>query len=201
MDSRWMWHGVNAFEREGEIVVDFVASEKGGGLGEEESPIFVVMQGRMPKLDREPFTELRRYRLPLNGDKATEAKYGDGFSFEMPTINAGHACHAYRYGYVAGARPGQLFWSAVARVDAETGRTESFDFGDGLYASEPIFAPHPDAASEAKGWCLSQVYDGKSKKSFVAVLDGERLADGPLAKIWLNHHVPMSFHGAWHRSR
>ena len=39
--------------------------------------------------------------------------------------------------------------------------------------------------------------DFKSGNSFVAVMDAGHLADGPLARVWLQHHTPLSFHGDW----
>ena len=53
------------------------------------------------------------------------------------------------------------------------------------------------AGGENEGWLISQVLDGESGKTFFAVLDAQRVEDGPVAKIWLDHHLPISFHGAW----
>jgi all-trans-8'-apo-beta-carotenal 15,15'-oxygenase len=44
---------------------------------------------------------------------------------------------------------------------------------------------------------LTEVYDSRTRKSLLAVLDSERLADGPLARVMLRHHVPFSYHGWW----
>jgi hypothetical protein len=34
-------------------------------------------------------------------------------------------------------------------------------------------------------------------RAFVAVYDPARIPDGPVAKIWLDHHVPITFHGVY----
>jgi all-trans-8'-apo-beta-carotenal 15,15'-oxygenase len=44
---------------------------------------------------------------------------------------------------------------------------------------------------------LTEVYDSRTRRSLLAVLDSERLADGPLARVMLRHHVPFSYHGWW----
>lgn len=82
------------------------------------------------------------------------------------------------------------------------GREESFAFGEGQYCGEPVFVPKPgsvfdpEAASQG-GWLLSEVYDGHRQRSFLALFDAERIPEGPLAHIDLEHHVPFSYHGWW----
>ena len=34
-------------------------------------------------------------------------------------------------------------------------------------------------------------------RSHIAVFDGLRLADGPVARAWFDHHIPITFHGNW----
>ena len=34
-------------------------------------------------------------------------------------------------------------------------------------------------------------------RAFVAVYDAARIPAGPVAKIWLDHHVPITFHGTF----
>jgi all-trans-8'-apo-beta-carotenal 15,15'-oxygenase len=61
---------------------------------------------------------------------------------------------------------------------------------------DPAPATDP-AALEDRGWLLCEVLEGRSEKSFIAVFDAAHLQDGPVAKAWLRHHLPMSFHGWW----
>jgi all-trans-8'-apo-beta-carotenal 15,15'-oxygenase len=80
---------------------------------------------------------------------------------------------------------------------------ESYDFGLRQYCTEPVFVPRPGLAyetgsGEEPGWLLTLVYDGNTKRSYLAVLAADALADGPLARVHLRHHVPFSFHGYWH---
>jgi len=84
----------------------------------------------------------------------------------------------------------------VKRVDFDTGRSERFDFGPRAAVGEPVFAPRPGGATD-EGWLIAQVLDGASETSFFALFDAAHVADGPLAKLWLPHHLPISFHGAW----
>ena len=46
-------------------------------------------------------------------------------------------------------------------------------------------------------YLISQVYRAADKISDFAVFDEQRFAAGPVARILLRHHVPLSFHGYW----
>jgi len=200
-EAVWMWHGLNAFERDGELVMDFVGSKSDGGLGREDSPLFELMRGQAPKLDPVPFTQIKRYRIDLVSGSLREETLAEKMTYEMPYVNPKLACHAHRYGYFAASHPGELFWSAVLRLDTKTGHTDTFDFGPGVYCSEPVFAGKSGTELSGDGpepgWILTQGYDDASKRSFVAILDAENISAGPVARILLSHHVPLSFHGQW----
>ena len=66
------------------------------------------------------------------------------------------------------------------------------------FVGEPIFAP--SGGREGQGWLLAQVLSGETDKSFVAIFDAENVASGPVAKVMMEHHVPLSFHGWWQQA-
>ena len=109
-----------------------------------------------------------------------------------------------RYGYFAaghGKADASLF-SQIKRLDFQSGKTAVYNFGEGYFCGEPVFAPKPDfrynpESAEEPGWILTQVYDSHTHKNFLAVLDAEHLADGPLALIHHTHHLPFGLHGWW----
>lgn len=55
------------------------------------------------------------------------------------------------------------------------------------------------AAGEAEddAWVLELVYDRTSDHSYVAVLDGQHLEDGPLETVHFDHPIPVTFHGGF----
>ncbi len=84
----------------------------------------------------------------------------------------------------------------------KTGAERSYDFGEGIYATEPVFVPVPGheytpEGTDEPGWLMSEVYNGHTKKSFLAVLRADAIEDGPVAIAHLTHHVPHTFHGFW----
>jgi all-trans-8'-apo-beta-carotenal 15,15'-oxygenase len=88
---------------------------------------------------------------------------------------------------------------AVAKVEVETGQDSLWLSGLGV-VSEPIFVSRPSNGAERAeddGWVLALVYDPASDASNVTVLDARDLSAGPLARVWFDHHLPPSFHGAF----
>ncbi|WP_318258809.1 carotenoid oxygenase family protein [Geobacter anodireducens] len=82
-------------------------------------------------------------------------------------------------------------------LDPVTGRTGEYSFGRGVYCTEPVFAPRPGTPAGGPGWLLVEIYDSHTRTSSLAILDADRIADGPLALVRLTHHVPFSYHGWW----
>lgn len=195
----FMWHSFNAYERGGEIVADFIGYRNPDHFIGADPVASAVMAGRTGK---HAFPgEVRRYLIDPAARTLRQETIDRG-SCEWPRVNELHRCHGYRFGYMAKTRPEEFFWSLICRIDMRTGRTASYDFGAGVYCSEPVFVPLPayrylpDDAAEP-GLLLTEVYDSKPKKSFLAVLRADRLNDGPVAVIRLRHHVPFSYHGWW----
>ena len=199
-DASFMWHGINAHEQGGEIIVDFVGYENPDHFIGPNPLVFAVMTGE--KGEAHFKGEIRRYVIDPEKNKLRQEIVGSG-GYEWPFINPIHRCHPYRVGYLAKAAEGEFFWSIIAKVDMQTGRMESYDFGQGLYCGEPVFVPEPGMGyqhedSKEPGWLLTEVYNSHTNKSFLAILRADQVADGPLAQVHLSHHVPFSLHGYWH---
>jgi all-trans-8'-apo-beta-carotenal 15,15'-oxygenase len=197
-EATWMWHTLNAYEHGDEIIVDFVGYDNPTHFLGEEALFSAIMVGRQGQWTP---GSVRRYRINLNTRSLRQEVLAAGH-YEFPIVNPHHACHAHRYGYLARGNAQSPFWSQVVRLDTETGKTDSYDFGDGVYCAEPIFAPEPGYdyrpnGDEEPGWVLTEAYDGRTRRSFLAILRADRLAEGPVAVAHLRHHVPLSFHGYW----
>lgn len=46
-------------------------------------------------------------------------------------------------------------------------------------------------------WVLSSMYDAVTDRSCMAVFDGEKVGQGPIATVWLDHQLPHSLHGSF----
>jgi all-trans-8'-apo-beta-carotenal 15,15'-oxygenase len=204
-DAAWVWHCLNAYEENGIIIGDFCGSAGAVGIGSEQAPLFKMMEGELPEIaDLEAAApHLRRYVIDPAAKSIREEILADEDVYEMPFVNQRFVCHRHRYGYLARGGQAEGFWSSVARIDTQTGKIETYDFGKCNYCTEPVFIPKPGFAYEAgsarePGWLLTLVYCDHTKRSYLAVLQADHLSAGPVALVHLHHHAPLSFHGFWY---
>jgi len=192
----FMWHALNAYEEGGEIIADIVGYDEPDHFIGDNAFFYNIMKGRMGRASSAGM--IRRYRINLNAGSLKEEILDSG-SHEFPMIDERVAMTAQRIGYFSCGGLG-AFNSGLKRLDYRTGATREFDFGAETQVGEPVFAARPEGDGGVEldqGWLIAQCLDGKSEKTFFAVFDAETVDRGPVAKIWLEHHVPISFHGAW----
>jgi len=84
---------------------------------------------------------------------------------------------------------------AIGKLEARTGRVIEHALPGAQRATEPLFVPRPGATREDDGWVLALCHDAPSDRAFVAVYDAGRIPDGPIARAWFDHQVPITFHG------
>jgi len=201
VEASWMWHSLNAYEKGNEIIADFVASDNANELVGKNTRFRAIMSAQRGEA-RAP-QNIRRYIINIKKKTIKQEVLGEG-DYEFPMVNSSHSCHPHKYGYFVKKTNDEFFWENVVRMDMNSGAIESFGFGAGYYCTEPIFATKPGvhydvSKNEEPGWALTEVYDGHTHKTFLAVFNAEHIADGPIAKIHLDHHVPISFHGSWYQ--
>ena len=192
LEGRLYRNGPGLFERNGAIIADFVGYDTPDHFIGRAPAFAAVMRGEDGEAEF-PGT-IRRYVIDLK-TKALRQEIIDAGNHEFPMINLRVGLQEHRYGYFACGRAGDWILDGVARVDMDSGAREEFRFGPRHFVGEPIFAPR--GSSEGDGWILTQVQSGETGKSFLAVFDAGNLGAGPVAKVHLRHHVPLSFHGYW----
>lgn len=190
--SAYVWHGLNAFEDGENVTIDFVGFNEPDHFIGRDAFFSNIMQGRMGRA--QAAGKIRRYRINLAANALAE-EIVDAGNHEFPMIHWRDAMVRQRIGYFSFGGLG-VFNSGLKRFDYETGEARVFDFGAETHVGEPVFAPKPSGAP-GDGWLITQCLDGRSERSFFAVFDAAAPDAGPLAKIWLHHAVPISFHGAW----
>lgn len=183
-----MEHVVNAFERGDEIVIDQVDYRDPAGL---ERFVSGLVRGvvQAPLASRLRRVVIDRRRRTLRTETLADRP------LELPRVSPRVEARPHRYAYLAGAS-GE-FIDAVLAFDLERGDVQKFAPGEDLYPSEAVFVPRPEATEENDGYLLTMVLDAKRRTSHLAVLDGRRIADGPIARAHFDHAIPFGFHGAW----
>nr|XP_015807564.2 beta-carotene oxygenase 2b [Nothobranchius furzeri] len=116
---------------------------------------------------------------------------------EFPQINYGKFnTHPYQFFYGCGFR--HLVGDSLIKMDLH-GKIMKVWEQPGLYPSEPIFVPAPDATEEDGGVILSVVVTPNADKStFLLVLDAKTFKELGRAVVPVN--IPYGFHGTFNNT-
>jgi beta,beta-carotene 9',10'-dioxygenase len=180
------FHHVNAFERDLDLIVDLVAYPDAE----------VLKAFYLDNLRAEggiPSSELRRYRLPLDGGEVSFRVLAEGM--ENPRIDyARRNTRPYSYAYGCGLGP-EGFLTRIQKTDVGAAATIQWS-EPGCFPVEAVFVPAPGGDHEDDGVLLSLVLDVAATTSFLLVLDARDLSEACRAR--LPHHVPFDSHGAFY---
>lgn len=190
-EAFFAFHHINAFEMNGEIVVDISAYP--------DSTIIDALyldRLRGPGGSEVPTSEFRRYRMPVRGDAATYDVLSQE-SIELPRINY-RRCNTKEYQFVYGvsSRKDQPddFTNQLVKVDVRS-RTAKVWLKDNCYPGEPVFVAAPGGTAEDEGVILSVVLDANKGNSFLLILEADTFDE--IARAEVPHHIPFGFHGQY----
>jgi all-trans-8'-apo-beta-carotenal 15,15'-oxygenase len=194
VDAFHLEHVVNAYEREGSVVMDYIHYSDVRGLEQYVGSVAGgVVAGPLA-------SEVRRLVIDPR-TRRTKSETLLARAVELPRVSPRVEAAAHRYAYHAGfSREGQAsrsMFDALVRHDLETGAVATYSPGEGQYPSEAVFVPRAGASVEEDGWLLTMVYDGAVHRSHLQVLDARAPGDGPVARCHFDHAIPFGFHGVW----
>jgi all-trans-8'-apo-beta-carotenal 15,15'-oxygenase len=181
VDAFYQWHFTNAFTRGGQLIVDYIhyrtfdSFYELGGAGD---------GGLDAGHPHRAVIDLQRRRLHTEPTSERKA--------EFPVIASDRAGSEHARTYLV---LDEL--SAVGVLDAQRGTIASHTVPITQRITEPVFVARPGATREDDGWLLALGHDGASRSAFVAIYDAARVPDGPIARAWFDHHVPITFHGTF----
>ncbi|MDP9194057.1 MAG: carotenoid oxygenase family protein [Acidobacteriota bacterium] len=177
----FQWHFVNAWEEGGTIVVDYIPYD------DFETNAWY---GRAPYEPTSPSPPSRYERARIDPAKKTmSVEVLSDVSSDFPAIAPGDAGQPHDHAWLLRYDESAGLPLTLSRFETKTGRWRDVPFDAHSVPSEAVVIP--------SGWVLSLVYDGERDASYVAVIDGARPEDGPVAKLWFDHAIPFLFHGAW----
>jgi all-trans-8'-apo-beta-carotenal 15,15'-oxygenase len=187
-------HSVNAFQTSnGKLIIDFVGSKSPSDSTSNKSFMAKIMRGEMEISKTMRATSVCRTFIDLNSNHVSYNKnYFSLEGVEMPTIDQRKIGLEHENSYFIAGQ--EALDSKIARINNKTNSQEIYDFGAQHFVTEPIFVP---SSNGAHGYLLSEVYSHESKRSFLAVFNSANLSFGPIARVELEHHLPIGFHGFW----
>jgi len=197
-DVRWfetspcyMYHTVNAWEEGDEIVLT-------GCRIENPMPDELGNPRNLPRLDilqMEPY--FHEWRLDLATGRVRERPLDDVLT-EFPRMDNRMLGRPSRFSYHPRVAHGQtLRFDGVVKYDTETETSSTHEYGTGRVGGETTFAPRVGSRTEDDGYVLTFVTDERDGASELAVLDAQRVEDGPIARVLFPHRVPIGYHTWW----
>ncbi|KAM6965078.1 beta-carotene 15, 15-dioxygenase 2, like [Aplochiton taeniatus] len=201
---------------DGDVIGDFTLENLRRAQGEEMDKFYNALCRNLP----------RRYVIPLTVDndspcdqnlvtlgncKATAVKTKPGEilctheelydeqllqygGLEFPLINyAEYNTRPYRYYYGCGF--GHVFSDSLLKMDVHTKELKAWRH-PGLFPSEPVFVPSPNAMEEDDGVIMSVIITPRKEKStFLLVLDAKTFSELGRAEVPVN--IPYGTHGVF----
>jgi len=193
-DATYVLHWINAYEDGDEIVIDgyfqFDPSPS--------SPPDATIEQRMFRfldlfaLQSRPY----RWRLNMRTGQVKEGPLSDTIT-EFGMINAQIAGSQYDYVYSVVPANGWFGFEGLIKHNVTTGNEEVYNLPDGVYCSETVFAPRPNATSEDDGYLLTYTMDVVNDESHCAIFDARDMSDGPIARIALPERISSGTHATW----
>jgi all-trans-8'-apo-beta-carotenal 15,15'-oxygenase len=187
------YHFADAYEHAGEIVARLVRQND---VSLARSPMAAAMRGERDSNMNN--TSLVGLRLELANRRARWESYDVG-RLEFPTFDprSARTAAARIYAPTFSAPNNASFFNAIACIDTERGRRDVYRYGSDVMAEEHCFVPQPGSRRAGQGWLIGRLLDYRNGRSGIAVLDAERVANGPLAQAWVPYTFPLGFHGGF----
>ena len=189
---RYCLHMVNAFDRDGVLVVDVV---------EFEQPLYPEYQV-LPDLFTDTFRghPVRFVVDPQRGAIVERRDIAYACSPDFPAHDADVLARPYDHFFMLGiskaGRPGRKFFDHLVRVSWPTERVDVHEApASCYYGGEPCFIPDP--ATAGGGVVVCQQFDAERVVSSFVVFDAGALTGGPIATLTLDSPIPLLFHSVF----
>ncbi len=183
IDPCYVFHGVNAFRRGSDVVIDVCRHEEmfvegavlGSGLA------------------------LHRWTVDTERGTASDDEVDARSDMELPSRDLRRVGREHRHGYFVQNRPaeGTVDLGGVIKHDYRTGDREVWDPGPTEHGGEWLFVDDPHGDGDDEGWLLGYLHDEAAVRTRFVVLDASDVAAGPVASVAVPQRVPYGFHAAW----
>lgn len=186
---KYCLHLVNAFERDGRLVVDVV---------EYERPIYDQYQVIPAMFTEVPTASPVRHQVDVAAASlAGRQELAYSCAPDFPAHDLDLTGLAYRDFWMLGigttGRPGRKFLNQLVRFDWDTNDVEIYQAPPLTYlGGEPLFFPEP--SNRRKGVVVCQSFDAERSRSAFVVFDACHVSRGPIATLWLPSALPLLFH-------
>lgn len=185
-DTFWIWHFVNAYEENNEIIVEAIRHDHFGAFA---APSSAGPEQAMPSL--------HRFKINLMSKKISDESLWKT-ACEFPSVHPDFAGSKNQYIYLQTFNEDNEIGGGVVKYNCKTNEISRWLAPKDHLGCEPIFVSKNRIESD--GYLLQFIKDPIIEKSYVAILDADKLEEGPVAKVWFHEAIPMTFHGVFVKS-
>jgi len=172
-EAFFQWHFANAYTRGKELVIDYARYPS--------YDTFYEIGGYSQGEDRAALSAGRYHRATIDlAAKTLRSEQLSDRECEFPSVAPADKGREHALAFAAF---GQL--TAIGSIDSR-GKISAHELPSHQRATEPLYV-------DGSLLALCHEHD----RAFVAVYDVARIPDGPVAKVWIDHHVPITFHGTF----
>jgi carotenoid cleavage dioxygenase-like enzyme len=186
-DPFFVFHFGNGFEREGQIVIDYVHHDS-LALG------YAAVKQKVPTL--------HRMTIDVASRKISDTEMAQ-MVVEFPRFNDALNALPTRFVYLPTltdtlrlSNPPSATFNTMMKVNMETGKIDRHDFGNKV-AGEATFIPRKPNSGEDDGYLAIFAFDPVHNSSDLVLLDAAHIDAAPVAVIRLPQRVPQGLHGNW----
>ncbi len=182
-----VFHHGNAYERDGEIVIDTFLSADGSVL----EALYSWSKDRFPS--SAPPTLTRLILDPVKGVVTGRSELAK--LEEFPRFDSRRTGEDARYLFAleSSMKDDPFANNAVVCHDLKQNSINRVDAGKGRVFGEAVFVPRPESKEENYGWLLMQGYDAERDENFLEIRDAATMEFE--ARVWTGNHFPLGFHG------
>ncbi len=185
IEESFLFHVANAWEEGDEVIVQACRSDR-GGIESGDGDV------------RAQLGQLHEWRFNMTTGEVSSKPLDRGFYCDFPRIKEDLVGYKNRYIYASRFRVDEMpMFDGELKYDNQTGEISVHHFGDHCESGEAVFAPRQNASSEDDGYVICFVYDKQTQTSECQIIDAQRFADAPVARIKIPQRVPHGFHAAW----
>ena len=192
-EARYCLHLINAWEEGDQLLLDVVELDR---------PVYEHYQPLHELFADDPQGRVKRYVLETGSWEIAETReHSFEASMDFPSLDPRRGQTRYDDVWVLSmsqsGRPGPKFFDQLSRVRWSTDDAAQWRAPEGTYlGGEPVYLGHPADAST--GCILTQAFDAEREEGAFLLFDAYRVEDGPIARLALDHPIPLGFHASFH---
>lgn len=183
LPSFLVYHFVNAYEENDEIIIDFVLHK--------------ALNLNTDSLEKTQGPHLFRGKIDLKTLNYSQEFLLNDVAVEFPIYNLINTGYQHRYTYLA-AKKSDFIGSMnnILRYDFQSKTYSMTNFGDNFEVDEPVFIPRESSNNEDDAYIGCYLYNKATDHSDFVILDAVDLHH-EIARVKLPRRVPHGLHGIW----